>query len=169
MRTAASTVHPIEAYVMIDIEVAGVVASIKCYVLPASIRPSYSILLGRRWMKQVRALGDYANDRYCMAGKQYMLTPYQTPDDIRDEIPTLCVNQAAKIKSLDEDTVRELSLYDDSGSKSEYESTLQTVHQQACADMEYDASSEEEEFADASDEMEQREYGEAESGNGRRH
>jgi hypothetical protein len=120
-------------------------------------------------MKQVRVLGDYANDRYCMAGKQYMFTPYQTPDDIRDEIPTLCVNQAAKIKSLDEDTARELSLYDDSGSKSEYESTLQTVHQQACADMEYDASSEEEEFADASDEMEQREYGEAESGNGRRH
>jgi hypothetical protein len=171
MRTAASTVHPIEAYVMIDIEVAGVVASIKCYVLPASIRPSYSILLGRRWMKQVRALGDYANDRYCihdMAGKQYMLTPHQTPDDIRDEIPTLCVNQAAKIKCLDEDTARELSLYDDSGSEDEYETTLQTVRQQACEDMEYDASSEDDEFADASDEMEGPD-GEAESGNGHRH
>jgi hypothetical protein len=154
MRTAASTVHPIEFYVLIDIEIAGVIASIKCYVLPESISPSYSVLLGRRWMKQVRALGDYANDRYCihdMAGIQYVLFPHQTPDDIRDEIPTLCVNQAATVKTLDEETISELDSYPESDSDSEYETILHTVQSQAWADMEYDASSEEESFADASE------------------
>jgi hypothetical protein len=154
MRTAASTVHPIEFYVLIDIEIAGVIASIKCYVLPESISPSYSVLLGRRWMKQVRALGDYANDRYCihdMAGSQYVLSPQQTPDDIRDEIPTLCVNQAATVKTLDEETVSELDPFTESDSDSEYETVLRTVKSQAWADMEYDASSEEEHFADASE------------------
>jgi hypothetical protein len=172
MRTAASTVHPIEFYALIDIEIAGVVASIKCYVLPASIRPSYSILLGRRWMKQVRALGDYANDRYCihdMAGKQYVLTPHPTPDDIREEIPTLCVNHAATTKSLDEETVSELSVYSGSDSESEYDAALQTIQRQAWVDMDYDASSEEEDYEDASDGLDESVDRNSELGNDRRH
>jgi len=59
MKTAASTFHEIKYYVDLEVTVAGVTASIRCYCLPGTYsRSSYTLLLGRRWMKQVQALGD---------------------------------------------------------------------------------------------------------------
>jgi len=65
MRTAASTYHEIEYYVNLDITVAGIIASIRCYCLPdLDTRIAYTLLLGCRWMKQVPALGDYDKETY---------------------------------------------------------------------------------------------------------
>jgi len=111
MRTAASTYHSINHYVMMDISIAGVSATIRCYCLPS--RPSYSILLGRRWMKQVRAIGDYADDSYCiydLAGLRYIVPSNPTPTNIRDEIPVLCINTCSEPKVLDEETCQDLEV-----------------------------------------------------------
>jgi len=111
MRTAASTYHAINHYVMMDISIAGVSATIRCYCLLS--RPSYSILLGRRWMKEVRAIGDYADDSYCiydLAGLRYIVPAKPTPTNIRDEIPVLCINTCSEPRALDEETCQDLEV-----------------------------------------------------------
>jgi len=60
MKTAASTFHEIKYYMNHDVTVSGVTASIRCCCLPEQGgRSSYTLHLGRRWMKQVQALEDY--------------------------------------------------------------------------------------------------------------
>jgi hypothetical protein len=56
MRTAAAEVSVIQWYVDIDIEIAGNTATARVYCVPPPARPSYTIFLGRNWMKQVRAI-----------------------------------------------------------------------------------------------------------------
>jgi hypothetical protein len=49
---------------MIDLRISGVRATLQCYCIPEHIRLSYSIHLGRRWLKQVQPIGDYKPDIY---------------------------------------------------------------------------------------------------------
>jgi len=137
MRTAASTYHSINHYIMMDISIAGVSATIRCYCLPS--RPSYSILLGRRWMKQVRAIGDYADDSYCiydLAGLRYVVPANPTPTNIRDEIQVLCINTCSKPRALDEETCQDLEVREEEVCRRRY----RTIRYQA----EMDADVEEE-------------------------
>jgi len=115
MRTATSTYHSINHYVIMDISIAGVSANIRCYCLP-TCRPSYAILLGRRWMKQVWAIGDYADDSYCiydLAGLRYIVPANPTPTNIRDEIPVLCINTCSELRALGEESCQDLEVPED--------------------------------------------------------
>ena len=62
IRTATGEVVPISYYVTFDMRIAGVMATVRAYVVPAVT--SYMLLLGRRWLRQVRAKGDYERDTY---------------------------------------------------------------------------------------------------------
>ena len=62
IRMATDETRPIHQCTTFDLDVAGVVASIKVYVV--DIPQSYSLLLGRRWLYQVRAFGDYSTHAY---------------------------------------------------------------------------------------------------------
>ncbi|KAF8415226.1 hypothetical protein BGX38DRAFT_1281443 [Terfezia claveryi] len=62
IRTATNEVRAVEHCVYFDLDIAGVVANIKVYVI--DIPQSYTLLLGRRWLYQVRALRDYSNHTY---------------------------------------------------------------------------------------------------------
>jgi hypothetical protein len=148
MRTAASTYHSINHYVMMDISVAGVSAIIRCYCLPS--RPSYSILLGRRWMKQVRAIGDYADDSYCLydlAGLKDIVPSNPTPTNIREEIPVLCINTCSEPKLLDEQTCDELEVPEEDICRMLY----RTIRYQAESDADVDEGSDnsEEDYYDS--------------------
>jgi hypothetical protein len=64
-------------YVDVDIEIAGVTSTSWVYCVPAPARPSYTLLLGRKWMKQVRAIGNYETGTYIIRdslGKEYAQT-----------------------------------------------------------------------------------------------
>jgi len=166
MRTAASTYHSINHYVMMDISIAGVSATIRCYCLPS--RPSYSILLGRRWMKQVRAIGDYADDSYCiydLAGLKYIVPANPTPSNIRDEIPVLCINTCSEPKTLDEETCHDLEVPEEEVCRKLY----RTIRYQAesDADVEDSGSEDEDDSYDSEEEDLSDLYGEG-SGNGLR-
>jgi len=94
--------------------VAGVTSFIRCYCLPG-VQLSYTLLLGRRWMKQVRALGDYAKDMYHihdMAGNRYAVDAEAAPSTIQAEIPQLCTNtnELLTLTDLDRESVDELSV-----------------------------------------------------------
>ncbi|KFY31816.1 hypothetical protein V493_00779 [Pseudogymnoascus sp. VKM F-4281 (FW-2241)] len=62
MKTADGAVHPLDDYVLIPIRVASVEWVMKCFVIYRTT--SYNILLGRGWLHQVRAVGDYSTNEY---------------------------------------------------------------------------------------------------------
>lgn len=62
IRTATNELHPVLRRTHFNIAVGGVLASIRAYVIDQSL--SYSLILGRRWMQQVRAIGDYRTHSY---------------------------------------------------------------------------------------------------------
>ena len=94
MKTAASTFHEIKCYVNLEVTVARVTAAIRCYCLPEmGGKSSYTLLLGRRWIKQVQALGNYSKDTYHihdMAGYRYALEASAVSFNIKTDIPQLC-------------------------------------------------------------------------------
>ena len=75
IRTATNEVRNVRYCTRFHIRIAGVTAEITVHVL--DIPQSYSLLLGRRWLYQVRALGDYADHSYViydMEGKPHQMT-----------------------------------------------------------------------------------------------
>ena len=66
IRMADDTVAPLPWHVWLDINVAGILARIKAFVMP--IRLSYNILLSRRWLARVNALEDHKNNILYISG-----------------------------------------------------------------------------------------------------
>ncbi|KAF8443404.1 hypothetical protein BGX38DRAFT_1272048 [Terfezia claveryi] len=62
IRTATDETRPIHQCINFDLDIAGVVAYIRAYVI--DIPQLYSLLLGRRWLYQVWAFGNYAAHSY---------------------------------------------------------------------------------------------------------
>lgn len=62
IRTATNEIRCVKYCTKFDVRIAGVTATITVHVL--DIPQSYSLLLGRRWLYQVRAIGDYATHSY---------------------------------------------------------------------------------------------------------
>ena len=62
IRTATGEVVPISYYETFNVRIAGVMATVRTYVVPAVT--SYMLLLGRRWLWQVRAKCDYEKETY---------------------------------------------------------------------------------------------------------
>ena len=162
MRTAASTYHSINHYVMMDISIAGVLATIQCYCLPS--RPSYSILLGRRWMKQVWAIGDSADSSYCiydLAGLRYIIPANPTPTNIRDEIPVLCINTCNEPRALDEEPCQDLEVPKDEVCRRLYRTIRHQVESDAdVEDEDHDGSEDENDSYDSEEENLSDSYGE---------
>jgi hypothetical protein len=66
MRLANDSVVPLPYYAWLDINVCGVLARIKAYVMP--IEMSFLILLSRRWLSRVQAVEDHANNTIHIKG-----------------------------------------------------------------------------------------------------
>lgn len=81
IRTATNELHPVLKLARFNIEIAGVLASVKVYVIDQPL--SYSMILGRRWMQQVRALGDYKTHSYIIFDQrdQPHVVPVSNLDD----------------------------------------------------------------------------------------
>lgn len=60
--TATGTTLQIRYYARFDITIAGVTANIRAYINPCMT--TYTLLLGRSWMKQVRASGNFEEGTY---------------------------------------------------------------------------------------------------------
>ena len=64
IRTATAHVTRIDWQCLLDITIAGVTATATVYCIPEPSRPSYTLLLGRRWLAQCKAVGHYETDTY---------------------------------------------------------------------------------------------------------
>lgn len=75
MRSATGQHHFCDYYVDVSVEIADVVSKVRCFTLPEQFRPSYGLLLGRKWMKDVKAVGDYEHETYVIRGTNDELHP----------------------------------------------------------------------------------------------
>ncbi|RPB26536.1 hypothetical protein L211DRAFT_847167 [Terfezia boudieri ATCC MYA-4762] len=97
IRTATNEIRAIEHYTQFDIEIAGVVASIRAYVI--DIPQSYALLLGRRWLYQVRAFGDYAGSTYVIYDAEGRLHEVTASKDSRlNHYPEILLNPNRKTR-----------------------------------------------------------------------
>jgi hypothetical protein len=60
MRLANDSIVPLPCYAWLDVNVSGVLARIKAYVMP--IEMSFQLLLSRRWLSRVQAIEYHANN-----------------------------------------------------------------------------------------------------------
>lgn len=112
IRTATDEVRPIHQCTYFNIEIGQVPASVKVYVI--DIPQSYSLLLGRRWLYQVRAIGDYENQKYTIydsLGTPRVISPSAEPNRV-DKTPEVILNPDKKmpVTELTEREQEELSL-----------------------------------------------------------
>ena len=66
IKTVSGQLIPINFYTKFYLTIAGVTAKVKAYIVPG--KATYNLLLGRRWMKQVRAGGNYEQGTYEIKG-----------------------------------------------------------------------------------------------------
>ena len=64
IRTATAQITRIDWQCSLDITIAGVTATATVYCIPDPSRPSYTLLLGCRWLAQCKAVGHYETDTY---------------------------------------------------------------------------------------------------------
>ncbi|KAF5855628.1 hypothetical protein ETB97_008863 [Aspergillus alliaceus] len=82
-------------YIHVPVNIAGVVAEVKCYIIPAT---TYGILLGLRWMRRVRFFCDFGTGVVTCRGRDGEPQPVEcqlAPMECLEELPT--------VEDLDED------------------------------------------------------------------
>lgn len=95
-----------DSYVDMELEIAGVVAPIRCYVMPGPNIPSYGILLSRSWLFQCQAKGDYKKDTYVIKdieGREFSVPSIGT--EINNISPKISRNSESV--SIDENDIEE--------------------------------------------------------------
>ena len=64
IRTATAHIARIDWQCLLDVTIVGVTATATVYCIAQPSRPSYTLLLGRRWLAQCKAVGHYETDTY---------------------------------------------------------------------------------------------------------
>ena len=66
MRLADDSLVPLESYVWLDVNVEGVVARVRAYVMPVTV--TYKILLSRRWLKRMKSVEQHVTNTLIIQG-----------------------------------------------------------------------------------------------------
>jgi len=143
IRTATSSLVEIEFYADLDIEVASVVVHLRVYSIPAVCEPTFGLLLSRRWLRQVQAIGDYANHTYVIKdqlGKEVNVPCEMGVGSKQGIRPRIALNLEARNVHLETEELEELQL---EGELS-FEEVVEQVTREANDDLAaYDYSDEE--------------------------
>ncbi|RPB26152.1 hypothetical protein L211DRAFT_847317 [Terfezia boudieri ATCC MYA-4762] len=100
IRMATNEIRAIEHCTQFDIEIAGVVAGIRAYVI--DIPQSYALLLGRRWLYHVRAFGNYAGSTYIIYDAEGRPHEVMASKDSRlNHYPEILLNPNRKTRQLE--------------------------------------------------------------------
>ena len=114
IRTATSTLTTIKYYSDLDVSVAGVTTWVRVYAIPREISLSYGLLLSRRWLKRVKARGNYELDTYYIQNSRGRYVEIPRDTEMRAnavEVPTVrLTNLGYGESSVDDETREELEL-----------------------------------------------------------
>ena len=86
IRTATNALAKISYCADVRITIADVPCDLRIYALPEEYKPTYPLLLSRRWLRAVKAKGDYATGRYWIMHHQGIRV--QIPCDRKANIKT---------------------------------------------------------------------------------
>ena len=110
IRTATSAMTPIHFYADVNVTIAGITSKFRIFALPGNLNVSFGLLLGRRWLRTVKAIGDYGKDTYAIAdgNGQYWEVPREgsTRGVMPAEIPQVhLMSTDGSYTELSDDTV----------------------------------------------------------------
>ena len=74
IRAATAHVTRIDWQCLLDITIAGVTATATVYYIPEPSRPSYTLLLGRRWLAQCKVVRHYETNIYIIKDSEDTLS-----------------------------------------------------------------------------------------------
>ena len=122
IRTATSALTRIRYCSDVDTIVAGVKVRIRIYAMPREFALSYGLLLSRRWLRKVRARGNYEKDTYIISDEAGLFRPvnrYLERAVNAVEIPRIGRDQSSDSSGLEEDVKADMELVEASGDSEE--------------------------------------------------
>ena len=123
IRTATSALTRIRYYSDVDTVVAGVKARIRIYAMPREFTLFYGLLLSRRWLRKVRARGNYERDTYIIAdgsGEFREVPRYYEGGANAVEIPRVGIDQSSSGSSgINQETWEDLEIVESAGESEE--------------------------------------------------
>ena len=137
IRTATSTLTTIKYYSDLDVTIAGVTTRIRVYAIPREIMLSYGLLLSRRWLKKVKARGNYERDAYYIQNSKGTFVEIPREGEMQAstvDVPMVrLADREYGDSSFDEETKAELELAETGGDGNE--DILREVISQATQEM----------------------------------
>ena len=112
IKVANGRVQQLHAFVRIKLVIASVEQILEAYVIPGSTS-SYHLLLSRQWLRDVKAIGNYATDEYWITdhqGTTHPLIPTSIAHQQSINIPKVTLSAQAELSDcrLDEATLSDL-------------------------------------------------------------
>ncbi|RPA89675.1 hypothetical protein L873DRAFT_616885 [Choiromyces venosus 120613-1] len=142
IRTATNALAKIAYCADLRVTVAGVPCDLRIYALPDEYKPTYPMLLSRRWLQAVRAKGDYGSGQYYIAsslGTQVRIPSdegykrqdvKQTSEERQPRVPIVLRDRTTVGSGLSAEVEEELELQQSGGTRF-FEDLIALIKQEA--------------------------------------
>jgi hypothetical protein len=160
IRTATNALAKITYCADVRIIIADVACDLRIYALPEEYKPTYPLLLSRRWLRAVKAKGDYSTGQYYIMHTNG--TRVQIPRDRSATIspqrhcpcvPIIIKDKHAQTRKISAEVEEELE-WQRTGGPRIFEDLIKYIKEQARAQMKEDDEEDDEEEDEFSDESE---------------
>ncbi|KAG0135514.1 hypothetical protein HOY82DRAFT_536688 [Tuber indicum] len=155
IRTATNSVAKIAYCTDVRITIADIPCDLRVYALPEEYKPTYPMLLSRRWLQAVKAKGDYASGKYYIMSKHgtrvripsdecYKSNTQSTLRKHRPRVPIIMRDKNMSQKGLSAEVEEELELQKSGGNRF-FEELVELIRKQAKEQMREEDEYEDEE------------------------
>ncbi|KAG0135427.1 hypothetical protein HOY82DRAFT_536723 [Tuber indicum] len=159
IRTATNALAKISYCTDVRVTIARVPCDLRIYALPDEYKPTYPMLLSRRWLQAVKAKGDYARGQYYImssdgtrvripSDESYKLRSGSSMKKQGPRVPIVLRDKGARRNELSAEVEEELELQQSTGNKF-FDDMIELIKRQANEQMKEEQ--EEEEDAELSD------------------
>lgn len=145
IRIANGTLQRLIGFVRFLIEVAGVRRIIDAFIVPGNT--TYSLILGRPWLRSVKAIGLYERDEYWIQDQAGIHHQLEVSGRAAIKAPEVCLAQGVDVDELelDEETLIELEYSEEDRAKAIMEEIIAQTEEEMWRDYEEEVEAEEEE------------------------
>ena len=157
IRTATNALAKIAYCADVRITIADVACDLRVYALPDEYKPTYPLLLSRRWLQAVKAKGDYASGQYFIMqshGSRVRIprdrSAQISPQRHRPRVPVVMRDRDEAKREVSDEIEEELE-WQRSGGNRFFENLVELIKRQAKEQMRYDNEAEDGELSDDSE------------------
>jgi len=141
IRTATNALAKIAYYADIRITIADVECDLCVYALPREYKPTYPLLLSRRWLQAVKAKGDYSTGQYYImntSGFRVRISRDRkatlSPQRHRSRVPIVMRDKNTKNRELSTEIEKELE-YQHAAGENFFNDVVRKIIRQAREEM----------------------------------